>query len=60
MPMSLKRTIMQMGHTSYVITLPKGWIDYYKLSPGDKVEIIISDDGLLVRPIKINNNSSAD
>lgn len=33
----------------FAITLPKPWVRYYELKPGDKLEIITNDDGLVVR-----------
>jgi hypothetical protein len=33
------RTIMDLGG-SLGITLPFGWLDFYKVKPGDKVEIV--------------------
>jgi len=42
---------MKMGKTTLVVAVPKGWIDYNKLRPGDKVEITANGE-LTIRPLK--------
>ena len=46
------RIIFRIGEGAVAITLPIGWIRYAGLKPGDKVEVIINDDYLLIRAKK--------
>jgi len=49
MPSVTTRSLIRMGDGGLVITIPKSWAQYYKLKPGDKVEVITN--GILrVRP----------
>lgn len=49
MPTLDVRTIISLGHGSCIITLPKSWLRYYGLVPGDKLEVIANGE-LRVRP----------
>ena len=44
MPILVERSLFKIGNGGFAITLPKAWVRYYKLRPGDKVEIIANDD----------------
>ena len=44
MPILVERTLFKIGNGGFAVTLPKAWVRYYKLRPGDKVEIIANDD----------------
>ncbi len=46
------RIIFRIGEGAVAVTLPIGWIRYAGLKPGDKVEIIINDDSLIIRAKK--------
>ncbi|MBI2849780.1 MAG: AbrB/MazE/SpoVT family DNA-binding domain-containing protein [Chloroflexi bacterium] len=46
------RTIFRSGEAAIAVTLPIGWIRYAGLKPGDKVEIVINDNDLVIRPKK--------
>jgi AbrB family looped-hinge helix DNA binding protein len=46
------RVIFRIGEGAVAVTLPIGWTRYAGLKPGDKVEVIINDDHLLIRPKK--------
>jgi len=48
MPILVVRTLFPIGEGGVAITLPKAWINYNHLKPGDKVEIIV-DGGLTIR-----------
>lgn len=48
MPVSYERKLFKVGEGGVAVTLPKAWINYYDLKPGDKVEIIIEGD-LVIR-----------
>ena len=49
MPTLLERKLMPMGKGGIVVSIPAGWAKYYKLSPGDRVEVIANGD-LIIRP----------
>ena len=49
MPISVERTLFRIGNGGFAITVPKAWVRYRKLRPGDKLEII-ADEDLIVRP----------
>ena len=46
------RTIFRIGEGAVAVTLPIGWVRYAGLKPGDKVEVVINDDYLLIRAKK--------
>jgi len=46
------RIIFRIGEGAVAVTLPIGWIRYAGLKPGDKVEVVINDDYLLIRAKK--------
>lgn len=48
------RTIFRIGEGAVAVTLPIGWIRYAGLKPGDKVEVVINDDHLIIRAKKDN------
>jgi AbrB family looped-hinge helix DNA binding protein len=48
MPNLVERSVINMGQGSYVITLPKPWVRYLGIRPGEKVEVI-SDGELIIR-----------
>lgn len=51
MPILEERRIYQSGKSSVAITLPRGWVRYLRLQPGDKVEVE-ADGELIIRPLK--------
>jgi bifunctional DNA-binding transcriptional regulator/antitoxin component of YhaV-PrlF toxin-antitoxin module len=48
MPIKVERTLFRIGEGGFAITLPKAWVRYYNLKPGDKVEII-ANHNLIIR-----------
>jgi len=44
MPIKVERTLFKIGEGGFAVTLPKAWVNYYNLEPGDKVEIIADSD----------------
>jgi bifunctional DNA-binding transcriptional regulator/antitoxin component of YhaV-PrlF toxin-antitoxin module len=46
------RTIFRIGEGAVAVTLPIGWIRYVGLKPGDRVEVVINDDYLIIRAKK--------
>ena len=55
MPTLTSRKIIKLGFNGLVITLPAGWIRYYNLKAGDKLEVV-ANKKLIVRPIKQTTN----
>jgi bifunctional DNA-binding transcriptional regulator/antitoxin component of YhaV-PrlF toxin-antitoxin module len=44
MPIKVERILFRIGEGSLAVTLPKAWVIYNRLKPGDKVEVIVNDD----------------
>jgi len=47
MPIKVERILFRVGEGSLAVTLPKAWIKYNRLKPGDTVEVIVNE-GVLV------------
>jgi len=43
MPIKVERILFRIGEGSLAVTLPKAWVIYNRLKPGDRVEIIVND-----------------
>ena len=48
MPIKVERILFRVGEGSLAVTLPKAWVVYNRLKPGDRVELIVND-GVTVR-----------
>jgi len=48
MPIKVERILFRVGEVSLAVTLPRAWVTYNNLKPGDTVEVI-ADDGVLIR-----------
>lgn len=44
-----ERTISRVGGASLMVTLPKGWLRYMGIKPGDTVEVITNGE-VIIRP----------
>lgn len=44
MPIKVERTLFKVGEGGFAVTLPKAWVRYYQLKPGDKVEVIAESE----------------
>jgi bifunctional DNA-binding transcriptional regulator/antitoxin component of YhaV-PrlF toxin-antitoxin module len=44
----VERKLFPIGEGGFAVTLPKAWINYHHLKPGDKVEIV-ADVELIIR-----------
>ena len=44
-----ERTVSKVGGSSLMVTLPKGWIRYMGIKPGDVVEVITNGE-VIIRP----------
>ena len=49
MPTLTTRKLIKFGDGGFVITVPKGWVRYYRLEAGDKLEVIANGE-LTIRP----------
>lgn len=58
MPTLTKRRLIKFGDNGLVLTIPKAWVDYYQLKPGDKVEVIANGE-LTIRPLGAQDNGQA-
>ena len=43
MPIKVERILFRIGEGSLAVTLPKAWVVYNRLKPGDTVEVIVND-----------------
>ena len=43
MPIQVERILFRVGEGSLAVTLPKTWVIYNRLKPGDTVEVIVND-----------------
>jgi len=48
MPIMVERKLFPIGEGGFAVTLLKAWINYHRLKPGDKVEIV-ADVELIIR-----------
>lgn len=44
MPLRMERKLFPIGEGGVAVTLPKAWINYHHLKPGDTVEVIVNGD----------------
>ena len=51
MPTLTIRKLIKFGENGLVIPVPKGWIRYYGLKAGDRLEVI-ADGELTIRPTR--------
>lgn len=57
--MSEVRSLQLTGGATYIISLPKNWVDQNGLKPHDKLVILEQDDGsLVIYPMKIFNRKA--
>jgi len=49
MPTLTLRKVIKLGQNGLVMTLPAGWVRYYNLKAGDRLEVI-ANKKLIVRP----------
>ena len=47
MPIKVERILFRVGEGSLAVTLPKAWVTYNRLKPGDTVEVIVNDDVII-------------
>ena len=57
MPLKFERKLFKIGEGGVAITLPKAWVKYHGLKPGDIVEIV-ADDELIIRVDSLRTQSS--
>ncbi|QBX63316.1 AbrB/MazE/SpoVT family DNA-binding domain-containing protein [Dehalococcoides mccartyi] len=51
MPLLVERKLFKIGEGGFAVTLPKAWINYHRLKPGDMVEVVV--DGDLIIRVKV-------
>ena len=51
MPIKVDRILFRVGEGSLAVTLPKAWVTYNRLKPGDIVEVI-ANNGVFIKVIK--------
>ena len=51
MPTITTRKVIKLGKNGLVMSLPAGWVRYYNLKAGDRLEVI-ANKKLIVRPMK--------
>ncbi len=51
MPLLVERKLFKIGEGGFAVTLPKAWINYHRLKPGDTVEVGV--DGDLIIRVKV-------
>ncbi len=54
MPTVTFRKVIKLGKNGLVISLPAGWVRYYNLKAGDRLEVI-ANKKLIVRPDKTDH-----
>ena len=53
MPIKKVRRLVKLGASTTVISLPKGWLNFYRLKPGDWLEVETNGNGdLRMRPLR--------
>jgi hypothetical protein len=55
MPIKVERILFRVGEGSLAVTLPKAWVVYNCLKPGDKVDVI-ANDGVVIK-VKVESQS---
>ena len=53
MLIKVERKLFKIGEGGFAMTLPKAWINYHQLKPGDKVEVVAGQD--LTVPVVAKN-----
>jgi phosphate uptake regulator len=51
MPIKTKRKVIRLGAHSYIVSLPLGWVEYYGIKKGDKLQLI-ADSSLIIKAPK--------
>jgi uncharacterized membrane protein (UPF0127 family) len=46
----MQRKVMRLGAHSYVISLPLGWVKYYKIKKGDKLQLLVNSK-VVIKPL---------
>ena len=53
----MKRKINFFGGYSLGMVLPKEWADKNRLTKGSSVDVIVTDEALIVKPVKENETA---
>jgi bifunctional DNA-binding transcriptional regulator/antitoxin component of YhaV-PrlF toxin-antitoxin module len=57
MPTLTLRKLIKFGDGGVVVTVPRGWVRYYGLKAGDRLEVI-ADGELRIRPVREESSGS--
>ncbi|MFC2016463.1 AbrB/MazE/SpoVT family DNA-binding domain-containing protein [Chloroflexota bacterium] len=60
MPIKVQRVLFRVGEVSLAVTLPRAWVAYNNLQPGDKVEIIANDEVLICIKKELRTDDKAE
>ena len=58
MPSLTTRKVIKFGKSTLAMTLPKAWVNYFKLEAGDRLEVI-ANKKLIIRPDRKQTNKEA-
>ena len=58
MPQLTERSVVRFG-TSVGVTLPRGWVRYHKLEPGDKL-LMVTNGEITIRLLKKKQNDGVE
>ena len=47
MKIKQRRILFRVGEGSFAVTLPKAWINYHGLKPGDRVEVTAGEEVII-------------
>jgi bifunctional DNA-binding transcriptional regulator/antitoxin component of YhaV-PrlF toxin-antitoxin module len=50
MPVIFERKLFKIGEGGIAVTIPKAWVRYYDLQPGDKIELIVNQE-IIIRVV---------
>lgn len=60
MPIKMERILFRVGEGSLAVTLPKAWVVFNHLKPGDKVEVIVNESVTVLLKKKTPTEDEAD
>jgi len=58
MPQLTERSVVKFG-TSVGVTLPRGWVRYHKLEPGDKL-LMVTNGEITIKLLKKKQNDGVE
>jgi len=52
--------VMRLGRSNLVMTVPAIWRDRNNIHPGDSLQVLISENELIIRPLKERSESGGE